>query len=686
MNLVMIGGNSANRLKEVIEKNLDNIEVTVFPSMGEFIELSNLRTLTVDRVILLYDGISFEDNLEQKLESFNNYICSWYPASRLITVMRDSSYSQLCANIFVSPLMVHMTAESMKPVMLLDIVQQPVELLRNKYKTTTFTSNADEVVEEVIDPNKVKKEKKPPQEKPKGKKKGIFGFLRRSKDKPSDGESTKMKLSPVGQELGKPAGTTENSEIEFDGSSQTSVISEEINIEDNEINVYDSEEDIQTQKNNSEEEDSDINFSIFKESPDSTEVGLGIGTGVNPNQTFSDEDLKWESDTSLDSIEEDLLGGNADFFDEEETDSGIEDDSSSEDMEEVESETFEIGKEKPEEREPSLDIHGDVQETPQDIVVEELVDLGSKVERLKNLQRSVFTKNIKTVEIPTRKLGATLPEELSEAETDAPLVEDLEELDREYESQNTKVLERVVEVEKVIKVESGRRAPKNGVRVIIVTGDRRSGITRTAINMAAHYAKESKTLFVDYDTFRRGSLLYFGLENVVQEEERVQDGLILLRNPNMLSNLVYYFPRGGFDCLLSSHGSEVTDETLLNAQRVLSVQREYKTVIIDCPMDNLRYLEDIILHSEIVICVDSSVPSVLNTVLALSSVSEDEKFMTSVYNNSSYFVSTDGSLSEFNTNKAYIEDLFSLETAVLNWCNISVVGNIKDFTKVLSMF
>jgi cellulose biosynthesis protein BcsQ len=312
------------------------------------------------------------------------------------------------------------------------------------------------------------------------------------------------------------------------------------------------------------------------------------------------------------------------------------------------------------------------------------------------LKNSVFSRGIDTdiSAMPTIKRSPTI--DIKDVDDDSPMLENIATLSDEYEDQSTKVVEKVIErvvekvvevqVEKIVNIGGKQKSYKNGIRTIVVTGDRKTGVTRTALNMAAHFAKSNRTLYVDYDIERHGSLLYFGLENISLEEEHVQKGLAFLRNLKTLDNVTYTFPKGGFDCLISTHGTEFEDGRLKEAQRILSTQRDYKTVIIDCPLENMHYLEDIVLYSEVMICVEPDLPCVLNTILGLSKTSENDKFLSFLFNNGHYFLSKDNNVAEFQTSMSYISEIFSLDDENINWGTIPVLGSVVNFEKVLEIF
>lgn len=254
-------------------------------------------------------------------------------------------------------------------------------------------------------------------------------------------------------------------------------------------------------------------------------------------------------------------------------------------------------------------------------------------------------------------------------------------------------VEKVVEVEKIIETvvertidSDGRhRQYRNNVRTIIFTGDRKTGVTRSALNAAAYYARTGKTLYIDFDLERCGSLLYLGIEEIANETDNVQNGLSNYNSPQMIKHLVHQFAKGDFDCLINVYGEGYTDEHLNTIQKNIEAQRNYNTIIIDCPIENLDKLRDVVLHSEIVICVEPNVPSLINTVIALGNQPEDdEDYIISLFNHSQFYLAKSSKEDDFLEALDYVSELFSLDSERFNWSLLKLMGNIKTFGKALA--
>ena len=216
---------------------------------------------------------------------------------------------------------------------------------------------------------------------------------------------------------------------------------------------------------------------------------------------------------------------------------------------------------------------------------------------------------------------------------------------------------------------------KNGVKILIVTGDRRVGATKLSLNLANLYARQEKVLYVDFDRFRHGSLGYLDLDSILEEEEHIQNGVSHLKSLNILSNVVHLYKKGGFFTLLSMYGTEISDEQMIQAQEVLSKQREYTTIIIDCPLENIYLLKDIIYLSHVLICAEDDKVGILNLMTMLGSCCGEEKFLSAIFDRCFYVVGRKGNVEKFRRELSNVLDMFEIE--LYNWNNIEVLGTLK---------
>lgn len=729
MHLVLVGNKSAEKIKSVIAQNFDNASILVYKDVSSLINETQARTIIIDRIILVQDGLPSEDKeLISNIETFNDYITSWFPASKVITISKDMLVVKRLVSIMTSPFMVHLFIEAVKPRMLIDIVSDSVEVIRKKYGSEVI-NNTSNIIAEVINPEllqeeskadqDLKVEKKGKEKKDKNKqnkkkgasqdinakeKKGFFGRLFGGRNKKPQQPQLNTETQPNDKvfAIGQGEGVAEFTVKE----KQSITVDNPTTID---TDVFDS----------AKQEEMLVDYSIFNTGEESVDFGVGDSFAEHTN-------------TEIESEKEDVL--NTDFAQTLDADR-VFDFSSFDDADSFAPNTDTLY-----DLTETPDTHKDLEEFPADSdfvqdttlleatpevydyfdkpiqqtglglfgvepVSEDLntpviaTNVDASLQKLKDIQLSINDLNIDTdlSEFDTFDTLHQIPStEIEEVDAYTPLFSNLDDLEKEYKEYNTPIKDRVVEIEKVVEVEkvvekvvekiitvnSDEKAYKNGIRLIVVTGDRKSGLTKTALNLANIYSKKDKTLFVDFDIERRGSLLYLGLDNIVEEPEHIQNGLGHFRNHKVLPNVVYKSPDLDFDSLISLYDNELTNEHLTLAQGLIATQRTYKTVIIDCPLDKLYLLEDITIYAEVIICCESNKSSVLNTLSGLSKVTDNVKFLSLLFNHSNYLITKSANMQEFKDSLAYIVNVFVLDEETLNWGEIPILGLVKDLKQI----
>ena len=753
MHLILIGGKSANEMSNKLKSNFDNLNVSVYSSMGGFVEASGLKTMTIDRFILIQDALNKEESLDEKLVYFNEYICKHYPEARFISISKEEAMLDKISSIFLSPYMVHIIAGSMRATILYDLVSQPIDVVRKKYGNLVKSKSMDGVIEEVFEetpPEPEKPEEKPTSRADVKKKKGLFGglFGKKKKKGKQEPESTFEAVAvPAPREAVVAQPVVSEGTIDTTAGLGESIVAGDFEKVDLDESALPDISGIMKE----EEEEQDGSFGDFN--PDDKELE-GIDLEGLEVTSLDGTDLSELSEDDLEDTKEDwneVAEEIGSILDEEEEKQGS---------------TETIKSPAPFIEVDDLDFLSDIDLKPEvideDIPVEEIImpevgfglnidkpylvdstsldtelqmieEFGDTVNKMSALNQAIkpSMEPVPTILEPI----VSIPDDISDMEDVAQVHRahiDIESLENQYEDSKKqtvivekpviiekeveKIVEKVVEkevekivhvekeVEKIVHVEKvvekevekivhvnqkGKEIKRRkGVRNIIVTGDRRSGLTTTALKLAEVFSKEEKTLYVDFDLLRKGSVMYFGLDKVVTEEERVLEGLKLLRNTTMLENVIYSPYNVKFDALISMYGVTLSDEDADTAQRVLSTQRQYSTVVIDCPIENLHYLEDILIYSDVLVCVESELTSVINTINSLSNVFEGrtkEKNESLLFNNSSYFLTKGSDAQSLQGNLTYVHDMFSLSEEYVDFSKIKYAGDKKGFNNVLNM-
>lgn len=658
MNLVLIGLNSTKKFAEVVKSNFDNVDVYTFDSVDRFIQEVSIRFIQVHRMILLQDSIQQTD--DSRLANYSEFMAKYYPQTRIISVCRDTEQTQRLGTFCESQFTVHLCIPTIKAHMLVDLTADTQDILKNKYKDFMYVRPITSIAQEV----------NPDSEPPEGegeqgvaseqqKKKGLFGGLfgggkKPKKEKPIKGKKGKgeQTLRPIGQG----DGVTEFS---------TTVATPDFKETD---------------------DDEDMQFGIFA-MDGKTDLGVGGYPDELPEPESlpepEEEPLVPEPDVEAEELAKEWGTMPDPFADMPQEEFPMEELPEEEPPEELE--TVPVAPELPEpDGDSGLDLDEVTPEEPAPVGVgQEMPQVPDSAgfDSIKNrLEEKQFDVNI---ESPVLKPKADIPTE--DAEIDLLPVGDMTQLEEAYDQQKNPVRERVVEkvVEKVVTVrERGSRHPA-GVRLVLVTGDRRSGVTRLALNLASYYSQSSATLYVDFDVDRHGSLLYLGVADIMDEEEHIQDGLTHVKDAQMLKNVCYLYPEGNFHCLVSRYDSAADAECLSRVQKYIAAQSHFATVVVDCPIEYLHLMDDIILSGDILICCEDNTSGVFNTLFGLDRVPEESKFFTLLYNNSAFVVTKGGNISKFQHSMEEAASLFALDSTRFDWSKTAVIGSVKDLKGIV---
>ena len=279
-------------------------------------------------------------------------------------------------------------------------------------------------------------------------------------------------------------------------------------------------------------------------------------------------------------------------------------------------------------------------------------------------------------------------------------------VERVVEKPVEKIVERVVEkpVEKIVEKEvvkektvyvAGGSSQAHSLKDILnstepiyllVTGDRRSSITTTALSLANIFGGQMRTLYVDFDTDTRGSLVRLGIQNIVDEPDSIQNGIQNFRTPKVLDNIVYW-GNNRFASLISTFGTDVSEAELTRAANALAVQQSFNLVVIDCPITKLGLLDDLLPICDTIVCVDGSVQSIMNTMSIFSELAEsgvNRKVQNMMYRSSRLIATEKGiSVKEFEQNRTFVNDIFRLSDEPIPWIKTPLMGTLDNIVQAV---
>lgn len=193
----------------------------------------------------------------------------------------------------------------------------------------------------------------------------------------------------------------------------------------------------------------------------------------------------------------------------------------------------------------------------------------------------------------------------------------------EYRSQNPNVIVKTVTKEVVKHVGGTVTTALNGIingrlhKTIIVTGDRGSGVTTTAYMLAKKFAEKIPVLYFDCDIDRHGILSYISYETFRAYDRTMTEGIKRCRDSSIFGNCVVQYDTN-LDILTSDYSCDADDNDIQKAHNVVAENAmNYGVVIVDCPVNKLHLIPDLILTGNTVVCMECSKRGVMNMLCGL---------------------------------------------------------------------
>lgn len=679
MNLVSIGS-IGKAVASIAYDVFNDIQVLSYEDLGAFLNAINMHTIDIHRMIISENAFDEETVTDEMIDSFVNIIQVSYPAMKLITVSKRADMTEYFAELLLGIDYVHMCVGggNFKTThkFIEDLISLPTAEIKAKYKNIIYNKeikvNKEEVDMEILDDSILESPVK---------NEDIPGYVvNKNANKP-------QKRSLFDRIIGRGPKQTTNNSVVMNGDmpqiGQGFGVSE---FNDDTVNPF---ENIQN---------SDSDFEVFD--PEESNLGLGVDNieiPERPETNFGLDDMPVDEENQqmglsddfddMDSLKESDDGFSVPPVEVMEEEPVIEDDGeifSESTQEEIEEQV----EENTEENSDNFNVFGshEVEEEGQVenesfVPVPIPMDISAIKDKIENTQLDLDIENIPSIPtVPTVPLDVVNGEEQG---IDG-FGEDFDALMEKYEDSNRKVVEKQVVVKEYVNVNSNYRfRNKNGTRILIMVGDRRVGTTKLSLNLCAKFAKNEKVLYVDFDRYRHGSLGYLDIENIMDEPEHISDGLTHYKGSKMLNNVVHFYNKGGFYTLTSMYGSDVTDEQLMMVEKLLLGQKEFKTIVIDCPVENLYILNEILRGGNVIICAEDDKIGVLNLLTALSMYCADEKQLANVYEKSYFVVGRKNDIGKFSSELADAVDLFDMDEAGFDWNKVEVLGNIKNIAELV---
>lgn len=216
-------------------------------------------------------------------------------------------------------------------------------------------------------------------------------------------------------------------------------------------------------------------------------------------------------------------------------------------------------------------------------------------------------------------------------------------------------------------------------KVIIVTGDRGTGITSTAYNIAQTMAKKVEVLYFDCDTDNHGLLSYLDYSNFQNYEKMHMEGVKVCRSSQVFNRCVINWD-DNLSFLTSDYSVECADEELqATAQVVAEKSVDYGVVVVDCPIDKLPLITDLILIGQIVICVEASKRGFMNMLCRLESSPLHIRYKRNIVSKGNMFITKCNPKTDMKRLLSYIKAIYQPDD--VDWLSIRATpfnGKLSD--------
>lgn len=202
-------------------------------------------------------------------------------------------------------------------------------------------------------------------------------------------------------------------------------------------------------------------------------------------------------------------------------------------------------------------------------------------------------------------------------------------------------------------------------KTLIVTGDRGSGITSTALNLAKAFSKKVPVLYFDCDVDNHGLLSYLDYDMFRNFENTQLAGVKLCKTSRAFDSCVMSYD-DNFDILTTDYSCDATDNEIIVTQGVVAERAmDYGVVIVDCPVSRLHCVNDLILTGNTVVCVEGSRRGFMNMLCRLEASTLPLRYKRNIVSRGSLFVTKMNKQTDIRKLEKYISSVF--ESDGVNW-------------------
>jgi hypothetical protein len=617
--VALIGSKSAcEKLAGQISRDFDNIELLHYVNVQNFATNSITSKKQIDRFFILEDGIPIATEI---VEDFYALLQKGYPGSKVIFFLKSNEVLELFNAVISSPNYLFVKSEKIKVRLLQDLILCNGEELTTRYPDSVFSSDVN-ILEDNVDLASLKKteeDKKPVKENSAGFFTKVASFFKKE-DKPVKGDTSLEDLS----ELEKDIKTSDGVQDKQQGLKRTKTKKKK---KPKMTIIEDLSPDLQVVEDDGLDEDRDL--------------VVEVDDSINEVENIFTEDVEGVEDVEDDfplvvekePVNSVLTFDDSDSFDDfdkeyEFRDLKIESLKDKIDLKELDNLIEKAGVSIPDTSEDSVSFDNN-----------DFEDLDiDKLEKAFKKKKQPKPKVIKTVEV------------------------------------REKVVEKVVHT-------TSANIRYNGINFIVVTGDRKTGVTSTAVSLAKEFGKKERTLLVDLDLVKKGLILHLNLEDLFSHEEHIYNNLLFANSEN-LKDVVYRDIENKIFTLQASLGVDIPEGRIKDyLVPTLLTQDSFTTVVIDCPINYLHKLEEVLLYSTILVCTESDQKGVLDTLICLDGLKFKHKFLMK---NMFYVLSSRSVEVEFKDSLKTLLEFLEFKDSI-SYSAIDIIGYQEDIDHLTSV-
>lgn len=686
MKLALVLGASSQSIAQKLIQTKDNLVIDYFSDIDSLIDNSIQRGYYFDRI--LFSSNVVKSDMEGILGSLDNYMREYCPHTNAVMMCRKDSEEELASyfsTVFNSPLHTALLFSRTTLQTTLDSAVEDIGTLKQRYGVSNqVTISIEEDSYDIPQPVQQTQNQQP-----RGKKKKKGFFSRFAKEKSQNVEQQNQNVTPQQdmQTQATPDMQNDFNENQYEGYETSNESFEEANTfneDENNIEMsYEENLEVEYEDTSSNQDYENDEFSEENVESDNFEDDSDYSgeskDEYDPNEPIDDVDdipLATVGGGMTFSNKADLVGESVEITDVSEV-TEVEDDDSFDEVQgfnDADDDSSDI--EQSPHVEIGIDVDGDG--TEDEILNPDPIPENGVMSDDLSLDEDEFSVS---ANIPQRNNTS-----ISEVE-DLDLGDDLDigEDDYRKQAEQPKVVEKIVEVEKVVEkkvyVDSGKGKRGNSAleailsgrthRIFLVTGDRGSGVTTTAWDLAKAFSRKVQVLYVDMDYITHGLLCHLEYNQIIKYDITQLKGITLCKNRRSFEQCIINYDNN-IDLLTCDYPIEVSDENVYDTQSVvIEMLQEYPVVIFDVPLEKLSLFDETLLTCTTLINVEQSTRGFMNLIVQLENSTLPVRIKRRIVGNGKLILTKCNKTYKLKEITGHVSDIVDLEE--VNWLSMPIL-------------